>query len=52
MDPAVQIKAITDLFQSGASIVNIHSGQADQNRVIEYYGKNVLPKVKSASMAA
>jgi hypothetical protein len=52
MDPAVQIKAITDLFQSGASIVKIHSGQADQNRVIEYYGKNVLPKVKSASMAA
>lgn len=52
MDPAVHIKAITDLFQSGASIVNIHSGQVDQNRVIEFYGKNVLPKVKSASMAA
>ena len=52
MDPAVHVKAITDLFQSGASIVNIHSGQADQNRVIEFYGKNVLPKVKSTSMAA
>lgn len=52
MDPAVHIKAITDLFQSGASIVNIHSGQANQNRVIEFYGKNVLPKVKSASKAA
>jgi len=52
MDPAVHIKAVTDLFQSGASIVNIHSGQADQNRVIEFYGKNVLPKVTSASKAA
>jgi len=50
--PAVHIKAITDLFQSGASMVNIHHGQADQNRVIEFYGKNVLPKAKSASMAA
>ncbi len=52
MDPAVHIKAITDLFQSGANIVNIHSGQADQNRGIQFYGKNVLPKVKSASKAA
>ena len=52
MDPAVHVKAITDLFQSGASIVNIHSGQVDQSRVIDFYGKNVLPKVKSASMAA
>jgi len=51
-DPAVHIKAITDLFQSGANILNIHSGQADQNRVIRFYGKNVLPKVKSASKAA
>ena len=44
-DPAVHIKAITELFDSGATIVNVHSGQEDQKRVIEFYGKEVLPRV-------
>ena len=30
---------------SGASIVNIHSGQPDQRRVIEFYATHVLPKL-------
>jgi hypothetical protein len=29
-DPEAHIKTITDLFSSGATIVNIHSGQSDQ----------------------
>jgi TAT-translocated FGD2 family F420-dependent dehydrogenase len=45
-DPAVHIKVITELFDSGATIVNVHSGQADQKRVIEFYGKEVLPRIK------
>ena len=45
-DPAVHIKVVTELFDSGATIVNIHSGQDDQKRVIEFYGKEVLPKIK------
>lgn len=45
-DPNVHIKAINELFESGATIVNIHSGQPDQERVIQFYGKEVLPKVK------
>ena len=44
-DPAVHIKAVSDLFQSGATIVNVHSGQKDQKRVLEFYGKEVLPKL-------
>jgi G6PDH family F420-dependent oxidoreductase len=44
-DPRVHIAKIQQLFDSGASIVNIHSGQADQKRVIEFYGHNVLPKL-------
>jgi F420-dependent hydroxymycolic acid dehydrogenase len=44
-DPAIHIKTIADLFDSGATIVNIHSGQEDQKRVIEFYGKEVLPRV-------
>ncbi|SKA36681.1 TAT-translocated F420-dependent dehydrogenase, FGD2 family [Enhydrobacter aerosaccus] len=42
-DPKVHIEAIEKLFQSGATIVNIHSGEADQKRAIEFYGAKVLP---------
>jgi F420-dependent hydroxymycolic acid dehydrogenase len=45
-DPAVHIKTVTELLNSGVRIVNIHSGQADQKRVIEFYGKEVLPRLK------
>jgi TAT-translocated FGD2 family F420-dependent dehydrogenase len=44
-DPGPHIKVINDLFASGVSIVNIHTGQPDQKKVIEFYGKEVLPKV-------
>jgi len=29
--------------------VNIHTGQSDQKRVIEFYGKEVLPQLKRVS---
>jgi alkanesulfonate monooxygenase SsuD/methylene tetrahydromethanopterin reductase-like flavin-dependent oxidoreductase (luciferase family) len=45
-DPAVHIKAVEELFAQGATIVNIHAGQNDQRRVIEFYGREVLPKVR------
>jgi TAT-translocated FGD2 family F420-dependent dehydrogenase len=45
-DPAIHTRTVTGLFDSGASIVNIHSGQEDQERVIEFYGKEVLPRIK------
>jgi F420-dependent hydroxymycolic acid dehydrogenase len=45
-DPQVHIKAVNDLFASGATIVNIHCGQADQKKVIEFYGKEVIPHIK------
>jgi len=51
-DPQVHVKAVTELFQSGASIVNVHSGQANQKHVIEFYGKEVLPRVKLKEKAA
>ena len=45
-DPDVHVKMVMDLFNSGATIVNIHSGQADQRKVIDFYGKQVLPRVR------
>jgi coenzyme F420-dependent glucose-6-phosphate dehydrogenase len=51
-DPNSHIKKVQELFASGVWIVNIHSGQADQKRVVEFYGKEVLPKVRQGAKAA
>ena len=51
IDPNIHIGAINSLFASGVSIVNIHSGQPDQNAVLDFYGTHVLPKVKTAHAA-
>jgi G6PDH family F420-dependent oxidoreductase len=45
-DPGIHVEAVTKLFESGATMVNIHSGQQDQMRVIEFYGKNVIPRLR------
>jgi TAT-translocated FGD2 family F420-dependent dehydrogenase len=45
-DPAVHLKTVNELFDSGVSIVNIHSGQANQRRVIDFYRQEIVPKVK------
>jgi len=50
-DPDAHVQAITKLFDSGATIVNIHSGQPDQGQVIEFYGREVLPRVKRQTAA-
>jgi F420-dependent hydroxymycolic acid dehydrogenase len=51
-DPNVHIKKIQETFASGAWIVNIHSGQADRKKVIDFYAREVLPKVKQGKKAA
>lgn len=48
-DPTVHIKKVQELFDSGATIANIHSGQPEQERVIDFYGKEVLPKVRQSN---
>ncbi len=45
-DPGVHISKLQELFESGVSIVNVHSGQPDQRRVIEFYASHVLPRFK------
>ena len=46
MDPLAHVAALRKLFDSGVTIVNVHSGQADQQRVLEFYGKEVLPRLR------
>jgi TAT-translocated FGD2 family F420-dependent dehydrogenase len=47
-DPAAHIQGIQRLLDQGATDVFIHSGQADQRRVIEFYGSHVLPRLRLA----
>jgi len=42
-DSAVHIRRIEELFAAGATQVYVHSAQPDQLRVIEFYGREVLP---------
>jgi F420-dependent hydroxymycolic acid dehydrogenase len=51
-DPATHVQALRQLFDSGATIVNIHSGQPDQQRVVEFYGKHVLPQIRGGAEAS
>jgi hypothetical protein len=44
-NPETHIAKIRELRESGVTIVNIHAGQADQKRVVEFYGSKVLPEV-------
>ncbi|MFY9911967.1 MAG: hypothetical protein WCF22_20345 [Candidatus Sulfotelmatobacter sp.] len=50
-DPNLHIKKVTELFESGVTIVNVHAGQKDQQRVIDFYGKEVLPKLRGRKAA-
>jgi coenzyme F420-dependent glucose-6-phosphate dehydrogenase len=45
-DPDEHAKKLSELFQNGATEVHIHSGQQDQRRVIEFYGSEVLPRLR------
>jgi F420-dependent hydroxymycolic acid dehydrogenase len=48
-DPAVHLAAIEKLFESGVTIVNVHSGQADQQKVVDFYARSVLPRLDNRS---
>jgi G6PDH family F420-dependent oxidoreductase len=48
-DPEVHVKVLSELFASGATGVHIHSGQHDQQKVIAFYGNEVLPRLRKVS---
>ena len=50
-DASAHIKVIEELFQSGATMVNIHAGQTDQLRVLNFYKDEVIPKLKASAAA-
>jgi len=42
-DPARHIAAIRELVDLGATHLFVHSPQPDQRKVIEFYGRHVIP---------
>jgi F420-dependent hydroxymycolic acid dehydrogenase len=46
IDPQRHVATIRELFDSGVGIVNVHTGQPDQRRVIDFYGAHVLPALR------
>lgn len=50
-DPAVHINKLRELFDSGVTIVNVHSGQPDQRHVVEFYGAHVVPAFRQPAMS-
>jgi F420-dependent hydroxymycolic acid dehydrogenase len=44
--PEPHVRKLVELFRAGATQVFVHSGQSDQRRVIEFYGREVLPAVR------
>ncbi|HET6308526.1 MAG TPA: TIGR03557 family F420-dependent LLM class oxidoreductase [Rhodopila sp.] len=48
-DPGPHLDKIHELQASGVTIVNIHAGQQDQARVIEFYATHVLPNLPQPS---
>ena len=50
-DPQDHANSIKALFDGGVAQIYIHSGQADQKKVIDFYGKQVLPLVRKSMSA-
>jgi TAT-translocated FGD2 family F420-dependent dehydrogenase len=51
-NPDAHVQTIKKLFDSGVTIVNIHSGQPEQQKVIEFYGKEVIPKIRNQAASS
>jgi alkanesulfonate monooxygenase SsuD/methylene tetrahydromethanopterin reductase-like flavin-dependent oxidoreductase (luciferase family) len=45
-DPDAHVAAVRELAASGATHVFVHSPQPDQRKVIEFYGKRVIPALR------
>lgn len=50
-DPQDHIKKLNELIEQGVSTVFVHSPQPDQQMVIDFYAKEVLPKMASKRLA-
>ena len=47
-DPEKHVEALQQLFDQGATQIVLHAGQRDQRRAIEFFGDEVLPRLRAA----
>jgi len=47
-DAATHVTALQKLYDQGATQIIVHAGQHDQQRVLDFYGKEVLPQLRAA----
>ncbi len=45
-DPSAHVDRVRELFDAGATHVAVHSPQSDQESVIDFYARNVLPALR------
>jgi F420-dependent hydroxymycolic acid dehydrogenase len=45
-DPWTHVAAVRQLLDAGATDIFVHSGQSDQQRVIDFYARDVLPRLR------
>ncbi len=50
-DPDAHVQALQKLIDGGVTHIFLHSPQADQARVIQFYGEQVLPRLSQAPLA-
>jgi hypothetical protein len=50
-DPSVHVEALNKLFDSGVTIVNVHSHQPNQQKGIEFHANNVPPSFRNRSQS-
>ncbi len=50
-DPRVHVNAIQKQLEAGATDIFIHIGQSDQEQVIDFYGRDVLPRLRALTRA-
>lgn len=50
-DPAKHVEAIQQLVDKGVTHIFVHSAQQDQRAVIDFFGSQVLPKVRDGGVA-
>lgn len=46
-DPGIHIQALQKLIDAGVTHIFVHSAQQDQRKVINFYGRHVLPEVEA-----
>jgi F420-dependent hydroxymycolic acid dehydrogenase len=51
-DPNAHVRTIEKLAAAGTTDVFIHTGQSDQPHVIDFYGREVLPRIRELRRAA